>query len=306
MAKYILLSFLFLLLMKEAFGQCNCSNTSVFIPSIHWLGLADRSLTPQKNLRLGVLYRYTSSKQEYENDSPINSQVAFVNHFGVFFLSYGFDNYTSIEAEISYTYRNLDLFSFKSTSYGFSNLSIGARRNVFESDYSTVFINLGGGLKIPLMNLKNPETTPVVLQPTNGAFGAYILLFVQISHSKLMNLAFQSRFDYNFISKYSYQFGASILNSIIASSEVFTNCYLTLETRATFQSKDKDKGIEVQNSGNFIVKAIPQIVYRYSDFSISLAGDFPFYRFYNGRQIAEMPSLNLFFNWFINFNRGRL
>lgn len=293
--------------MDKTFGQCNCTNTSVFIPSVLWLGLADRSLTPKKNLRLGLLYRYTSSNEEYENDSPINSSVDFVNHLGDFFLSYGFDNYTSIEAEIGYSYRKLAQYSFlESSSYGFSNFSIGLRRNIFENDYSTFVINIGGGLKIPLMNLKNPEATPVVLQPSNGAFGAYILVFTQLSHSKLINLAFQSRYDYNFTSKFSYQFGSSFLNSVIASSEIFANCFLILETRATFQSQDKDTGIKVENSGSFIIKAISQIVYRFTDFSISLAGDFPFYRFYNGRQIAEMPSLNLFLNWLINFNRRRL
>lgn len=293
--------------MDKAFAQCNCANTSIFIPSIHWLGLTDHSLTPKKNLRLGLLYRYTSSNEEYEKDSPINASVDFVNHLGVFFLSYGFDNYTSLEAELGYSYRKLAQYSLlKSSSYGFSNFSIGLRRNIFENDYSTFIINLGGGLKIPLMSLKNPETTPVVLQPSNGSIGAYILVFTQLSHSKLINLAFQSRYDYNFISKFSYQFGASFLNSIIASSEIFANCFLVFETRATFQSQDKDTGIKVENSGSLIIKAIPQIVYRFSDFSLSFAGDFPFYRFYNGRQIAEMTSLNLYFNWFVNFNRRRL
>lgn len=308
MAKYILFSFFIFFLVDKTFGQCNCTNTSsIFIPSVHWLGLADRSLTPHKNLRLGLLYRYTYSNEEYEKDSPINSSVDFVNHLGDFFLSYGFDNYTSIEAEIGYSYRKLEQYSVsKSSSYGFSNFSFGIRRNIFESNYSTFIINIGGGLKIPLMNLKDPETTPVMLQPSNGAYGAYILAFTQLSHSKLINLAFQSRFDYNFTSKFSYQFGAIFLNSIIASSEIFTNCFLLFETRTTFQSQDKDAGIKVENSGSFIVKAIPQIVYRFTYFSISLAGDFPFYRFYNGHQIAEMPSLNLFFNCFVNFNRRRL
>lgn len=307
MTKYIIFPFVIFLLTGKAFGQCNCTNTSVFIPSVHWLGLADRSLTPMKNLRLGLLYRYTSSKEEYEKNSPINSSVEFVNHLGVLFLSYGFDHYTSLEAELGYSYRKLDQYSLlKSSSYGFSNFSIGIRRNLFENDNSTLIINIGGGLKIPLLSLKDPEAYPVMLQPSNGAFGAYILVFTQLSHSKLINLAFHSRYDYNFTSKFSYQFGANFLNSIIASSEIFANCFLIFEIRATFQSQDKDAGIKVENSGSFMVKAIPQIVYRFFDFSLALSGDFPFYRFYNGRQIGEMPSLNLFFNWFVNFNRRRL
>lgn len=307
MRKLIILCFFALFLLNKAFGQCNCTNTSQFVPSVHWLGTADRSLTPKKNLRFGFLYRFTSSNKEFEKDHPTISSINFTSHIAGFFISFGIDYFTSIEADIGYSYRKLEQFDIlKSISYGFSNFSIGVRRNIYESDNSSFVVNIGGGVKIPLIQLRNPDITPVVLQPSNGAFGTYFLLFGQSSQSKWFNLAFQSRLDYNFPSAFSYQFAPMFLNSIAASSEIIENLYLLLETRALVQFQDKDSGAKVENSGSFLVYAVPQIVYRFSDFSISILAELPFYRYYNGRQIAEMPSLSLFFNWVINFNRRRL
>lgn len=307
MKKIILLFFVFFITLQESYSQCNCTNTSFFVPSIHWLGSADRSLTPRKNLRLGIFYRYAFSSVEYENDKPRSGDVSYRNQIATFFISYGIDYFTSLESDIGYSFRELQQYGIlKSKSYGFSHFSVGVRRNIYENESSTKIFNIGGGVKIPLSKFKDPNTTSVVLQPSNGTFGTYLLVFGQFSYSKNFNFAFQSRFDYNLRSRYSYHFGSSLLNSLVASSEIIENLFLILETRCLVQLKDKANGEFVENSGSIIASAVLQLVYRISDFSLSISGEFPFYKKYNGLQIAEMPSLCLFFNWVINFNKGKL
>ncbi len=291
----------------ELFSQCECSNAPMFAPPIQWLGAADNGLIPKKRLRIAMFYRFSTGSSLFERNRQISSTVDYQSNFIQAIASYGLTHYTTLDFDVSYSYRILNQYGFKSSGMGFSNLGLGFRQNIFESELSDFVINVGFGTRLPLMKFKEIENYPIVIQPSTGAVGIFALLFSQISFQNLgINLALFSRADYNFENNQNYYFAPSIQTSLITSKELFPNLVFIAELKGDFHFRDYYHDTLYSNSGSSTLFFNPQVNYKFKNIGVSFFGEVPIYQYFTGQQIGNDFAFGIYFHWLLNFNRKRL
>lgn len=295
------------LVSAELFPQCGCSSAPTFVPSMQWLGIADNGLIPKKNLRIALFYRFAESSVLFEGKRQVRNAIDYKTDFAQAIASYGLTHYTTLDFDISYSYRMLNQYGFKLSGMGFSNLGIGFRQNIFESEFSDFVVNVGFGTRFPLMKFKEIENYPSAIQPSTGAVGVFALLFSQISFRSLgINVALFSRADYNFENNQNYYFAPSIQTSLIASKELFSNLVFVAELKSDFRFRDYYHDTLYPNSGSLTLFFNPQVNCKFKDVGVSLFAEIPIYQYFNGEQIGNGFAFGVYFHWLLNFNKKRL
>ena len=291
----------------QLYSQCGCSSGQQFSPPLHWLGTSETALSERKRLRIEVLYRFSSSNRLYNGDSYNSGLVDFKGHFLNLFGSYGLDAYTSFDFDISYSIRLLEQFGFRSKGFGFSNATVGLRRNIYETETSDFIFNFGLGFRFPLMDFKSIETYPIVIQPTDGSFGFYAMAFAQKSFRPAnLNLLLMTRFDYQFENSLNYFFGPNLFTSVVLSKRFSDKIFSILELRGQIHFKDKYNDTTFSNSGAKILELIPRFTFLADEFSISPFFEFPVYQFYTGEQIGKNFAIGINLNYIFNFARRKI
>lgn len=291
----------------ELFAQCGCSSAPIFVPPMQWLGTTDNGLIPKKNLRIALFYRFATSVSLFEGSNQIRDAVNYQNNFIQAVASYGLSYYTTLDFDISYSYRRLNQYGFEYKGFGPSSLGIALRRNIFESESSDFVINTGFGTRFPLMKFKEIESHPIAIQPSSGAVSIFALIFTQMSFRNLgANLAFFSRADYSFENNQHYRFAPSIQVSLIGSTELFQNFVFVTELKGDLRFHDHYHDTLYSNSGSSILFFNPQINYRFKDFGVSAFGEIPMYQYFSGQQIGNGFAFGVYFHWLLNFNKKRL
>lgn len=296
-----------LFVSAELFAQCGCSNAPMFVPPMQWLGPADNGLIPKKNLRLALFYRFATSSTLFEGSRQIRNAVDYQNSFIQAIASYGLSHYTTLDFDLSYSYRRLNQYGFESNGWGFSNLTLGLRQNIFESEFSDFTINIGFGTRFPLMKFKEIENYPIVIQPSTGSVGIFALFFSQLSLRNLgINIALFSRSDYNFENSQNYQFAPSVQASFIGSKELFQNFVFIAELKGDFRFRDRYNDTLYPNSGSSTLFFNSQINYKFKDIGVAFFGEIPIYQYFSGEQIGNGFAFGVYFHWLVNFNKKRL
>ncbi len=305
--RFFVFCLLALVVEFELFAQCGCSSAPIFIPSMQWLGAADNGLVPKKNLRIALFYRFAASNSLREGNTKIVGDVGYQNTVAQVIASYGLGHYTTLDFDISYAYRRLEQFGFESSGYGFSNLGVGIRQNVFESELSDFVVNFGFGGRMPLAKFKEIESYPIVIQPSTGALGIFAMLYSQKSFPALgLNLALLSKADYNFNNNKNYHFAPSVQVSLIGSKQIFENFSSLVELKGDVRFHDRYHDTLYSNSGSRAFFLVPQLNYKFEDIGLSLFGEIPIYQHFNGQQIGSGFAFGVYINWVINFNKRRL
>lgn len=291
----------------ELFSQCGCSSSQQFQTPLHWLGTSEQIVTERKKLRLDLIYKFGIGDNLYKGSERISSNLDYTYHFINFFGSYGISHYTSFDLGLNYNIRNLNQYGFTSNGYGFSNLSFGARQTIFESESSDLIINAGVGVHIPLMKFKPIEDYPLVVQPSNGSFGAYAFGMLQKSFPKpSLNVLLFTRFDYYFKNELNYHFAPTNTFSFFISHRLFESLLILFEIRNNVAFQDKYNDTTYTNSGANITFLVPRITYKLGNISISPFVEIPLFQYYKGEQIGNKISFGLNANYLINFSKRNL
>ncbi|MCX7909271.1 MAG: hypothetical protein N2560_07130 [Ignavibacteria bacterium] len=297
----------FLTILKiELFCQCGCSSAQQFLPPLHWIGKSEFTIAAKKRLFLDLIYKHSLSNKIYKGSKSISSIDFFYHSFDLF-ASYGFSNYSAIDLFINYNLRELNQFQFVSKSSGFSHLSLGGRHTFYESENSDFIINAGLGVRLPLTKFKPIDSIPIVVQPSNGAFGFYGFGLIQKSFPSLnLNLLFFNRFDYFFENNLDYQFGPTNSSSILISLRISESLSALLELRNIFSLQDKHIDTIFTNSGVNLLLVIPRATISFDNLSISPFCEIPIFQYYKGEQIASKIAFGFNLNYLLNFSKRKL
>jgi len=302
---FLKVSFLivFFLLNKKLYAQC-CS------PGSPVLGSAQLGIVRKNNLRLISFYRHGESEGYRLKDEKINYQKvqkAWYNYAGMN-LSYGILSNLSAEAETGYYLDksqrySLDTLQKTYRGFGWNNLTLSLKLNVFTNQEKGSEITLGAGAKVPFTQnyLKvNHEELPRDVFPSTYAYGmVFQSFFSKKIISKNLTFILIQRYEVNFADCKKYKQGNLLVNSFFVSWHP-NNTPLLLMLQIRDENREKDKVVGSDDcscchtdgsgalSGGNLLWIGPQAGYMFSKkWTITCFGEFPVYQFYNGIQLSS-------------------
>lgn len=291
----------------ETLSQCGCGSSPQFQSPLHYLGTSEQVISERKKLRLDFMYYLGLGDKVYKGSEKTSASVDYIFHFLNFFGSYGISHYTSLDFNFNYNIRELNQFGFVTKGFGFSHISFGTRHTFYESEKSDFIVNAGGGIHIPLMKFKSIEQYPIVIQPSNGSFGAYAFGMLQKSFPELsVNFLLFARLNYNFKNDLNYHFAPTISLSSFISYKVLESLIALLEIRNFLAFQDRYNDTTYTNSGSSILSIVPRLTYKLDIISFSPFVEIPLFQYYKGEQIGTKISFGLNINYLLNFAKRKL
>lgn len=301
MLKYILIIFLFSFL--ELSAQCGCPGNggSVDVIPLSELANADSTgISYSDNLFINLLNRNAYADTYINHDIPIGQ--GFIKNYQSNFLSFRLGYKTSprliFEAEVGYFLdKTMDRQIFdKSSSRGFSDLSLYSRYTFYKDIENGIDLSTGAGLKIPLT--RGNEYIPQNIQPSTGGY-AIVYNFVAKKSIQSINsaLVLAHKTDINFKNKYDYKYGNMFITSLFFLNNLFDSFVIGTEIRSQVQLRDYDykKNEQLNESGMYGIIVSPLVRYTVQDITFNAFFDFPAYQYYNGNngQLGNKNSFGL-------------
>lgn len=301
---YKLLFFLiaFIVLSKEITAQCGCSGGSPMGSSMPLSGTTDLGMIQKGFFRGFINYRYSYGDEYYLHDMKAPQGVVnyFESNMANLTMNYGLDNQFLIEAEFAYfieKYENYTLLE-QSTS-GPSNLNLGARYNLFYDRKENFEITLGGLLRVPFRNKAEYDELNIHLKPSSESFGLIFNSFIKKQFQDIdLYLFFVNRFEFNFNNRFKFRYGNTYYTSIFALKKITGGLNGILEIRNETRQKDRYNDEVICDSGGFLFLLSPQLSYTLGNLGISLAYDFPLYKYYYGTGKQQALKYNILLNIF--------
>ncbi|MCX7880743.1 MAG: hypothetical protein N2517_08785 [Ignavibacteria bacterium] len=288
-------------------AQCGCSGGQQIVTPFYWVGSGEQKLIERKRLIFDLLYKYHTTDKLYNKSEFKTGLVNFQNHNIHFFASYGISYFSAVDFNLGYSFRKLNQFGFSSKGYGPSNFSLGFRQNIYESEKSNILLNIGAGVRFPLMKFKPIETHPLVVQPSDGSIGLYANFLLQKTFIEIgLQCMLYSRFDYNFKNSLNYKFSSPIFGSLIVSKRLNPNFFLIAEIRGETRGRDYYNDTIYPNSGGYTLFFSPRINYFLGEFGLSPFLEFPIKQYFWGEQIGFNIMFGLNISYTINFARRKL
>ncbi len=311
--KYLIKLIFFVCLLMVAFvrnetvAQCGCASNTAMKSPMNLIGISESGIIAKKNLLVAALYRLNIANSTLSNDIKLQNKQSLEIHNFYVFASYGLDNFNSLEFNISYAYKLHEQYNVKTSGYGLSGFELGLKRHLYETELSDFNVNLGFGIKAPLMKAKDIDTFPLIIQPSNGAFGMYGVVYLQKSLANLKsNLFFVLRSDYNFRNNVDYFVAPAIQGSFFYSKNLFNEVNAVIGLVSEYKFKDKYLGQIYENSGGYYLKALSMANVLLGEFGLSLFAEIPLYEYLYGEQISNGISFGLMLSFSKNFNRRKL
>lgn len=288
------------------FAQCGCPGNSTEIGLISMEELYKLNEAKSKNMFVNLIFKNTYADTYFEKDKKIGKgPIKFISsNYTNLRLSFKPIDYLIIESDIGYFINRKQsetLFDNVFNSSGFSDITIYARYIALKSNVHNLEFSLGSGLKIPLGELS--EWTPQNIQPSTGAlailFNAFVKKYFQDINS---GVVLGTRYDINFEDKWNYRYGNSLITSIIYIYNSSPYFNFGMELRNAIRAKDYDKG-KITDSGMISFSGIPMIMYFYKNLTLTGFVEYPFYQYFNIRQIANKISVgvNLSYSGILDF-----
>lgn len=298
----ILAVIIYMLATIKLSAQCPCLGAAPVGGLLPASGSTNIGIIPKGNIRASISYLYSAGNKYYNGDSPADSGdiKEFSAHYLGLGFGYGIFEDFSLEADLGY-------FPDKTQEYvrpaiktyrdnGFSHLGINAKYNILNSRKSELEWTIGGGFRIPLKS--QDESLPQNVRVSTGAFSFQAQSFLHKSfvknryHLILFNLAV-----FNARNSYYYRYGSNYINSIFGFANLTDDLSAVLELRSDIRMKDENEGKVLEDSGwnNFIIS--PKINYSFDKMTVTIAYDWPAYRYYNGRQLVSKFSVGANINW---------
>lgn len=287
---------------QKVFAQCGCSAGSPMGISMPLSGTIDVGMVQANYLRGFLNFRHIYGNEYYRHDMPSPKGTVDYYHTRLanLTLNYGLNNQFLIETELAYfiqKYENHTLL--EQSTNGFSNINLGGKANLFFDRKENFELTLGGALRIPFRNNSEFEELPMHLRPSSESFGLIFNSFIRKQIQSLdLHLFLINRIEFNFNNRYKFRYGNTYYNSFFALKKIAGQLNGILEIRNEIRQKDREQDEVISDSGGFLFILSPQLSYTFGNFGLSLAFDYPFYKYYygNDKQLAIKYSilLNLF------------
>jgi hypothetical protein len=282
-----LLLLIFFLSWQWAFSQCCAPGNPV--SGSEYIGTL-----PKKTLRTISFYRHSFSDTYYEGSEVSEYQGT---HSGYDFIgeviSYGLIKKLTVEAEIGYyidKYQDSEVLD-RFTTHGFTNGILSAKYAVLKTK-KDMELTLGAGAKFPITRkiFKDEYGVPYPqeIQPSTGAFGFVgQMFFFKGFNAKKWRLVMHARYELNGYNSEDYRFGDALFTSVFLGWGFAKNWAATIQLRNEYRWEDWQGDTRYLVTGGEILYASPQISYTFKPrLTLSLMGDIPVYRKYNGVQLG--------------------
>ena len=292
------------LCVKHAPAQC--------LTSVNPVGGSNNLLVLEKqSLRIIAFYRYNYGNQYFEGDkhSDFNLIKSANYNYAGSIIGYGLANKVTIETELGYFLNKTQYYnlvpSYSLRGSGFSNAILSVKYGLLKNDSKRFFISSSLGAKIPFSAKpvsRDGVELPVEVQPTVGAFGAVVQLFM-VKEKPVTGTRYfvTSRMELNARNNQDYKLGTSIFTSFFLSKHLMFSWLkgdwtTILQVRNEIRNRDKTINGWKESSGSTIFYLSPQLNYFIKEkWNVSLMLDLPVYQHFNGIQLATKYGLSLNF-----------
>jgi hypothetical protein len=292
-------SLLFLLVSlfssELSFSQC-CSTGSPVGASVY-VGVLDKN-----SLRLITYYRHNYSDTYYEGKSKTTDNTALKSsnyNFSGIALGYGITKRLTLETDLGYFFNKKQVFQhidYAEKGYGLSTGGVTFKYGALVKPARQFELTVGAGFRYPLSS--DPQVVDGVqlsrdVQPSTNAFAVSGMLFLNKGFPTLkMRLFSLNRFDHNYDDKLNYKYGDMLINSLFVSKLIVKYCTAILQLRSEYRWKDTDNSEIRPNTGNYLIILSPQLNYAIAGkWNLSLLGDIPIFKNYNGKQLTPAYSV---------------
>jgi hypothetical protein len=292
--KSILASIVLLVFYNSADAQC-CS------PGNPVSGSEYVGTVPKKTLRTITFYRHSFSDTYYEGSEVSDYQGTKSGYdFIGEQISYGVIKRMSVDAELGYYLTKFQdsevLDEFR--TYGFSNATLSVKYAVLKTK-KDMELTLGVGAKVPVSRKifrdEYGVPYPQELQPSTGAFGfAGQFFFFKGFKEKKWRLVAQGRYEVNGYNSEDYRFGDAIFASVFVGWNFAKKWSATVQFRNEYRWEDWQGDTRYLVTGGDILFGSPQLSYTFKHkLTLSVLGDIPLYRNYNGTQLGPKYAVGL-------------
>lgn len=300
---YLIFLFLsFFSIIQNADAQCGCSGGSPIGGSMPLSGTADLGMIKKNYIRGFINYRYSYGNEYYRHDMKAPQGVVnyFRSNLANLTINYGIDNQFLFEAECAYFLEKYENYTLDDISTsGPSNFNIGGRYNLFYDRKENFEVTIGGLLRIPFPNKQYYEELNIHLKPSSESFGIIFNSFIKKQIQEIdLYLFLINRFEFNLNNRFKFRYGNTYYNSFFALKKLVGNLSGILEVRNEIRQKDRFEDEVICDSGGFLFILSPQLSYTLGNVGISLAFDYPFYKYYYGTDKQPALKYNILINLF--------
>lgn len=287
MIRISLTGIVFLVFSSLAHAQC-CS------PGNPVSGSEYVGTIPQKTIRTITYYRHSFSDTYFEGSEISDYQGT---HSGYDFIgkviSYGLFKRLSAEVELGYyidKFQESDVLG-KFTTHGFTNSVVTLKYAVLKTKQD-MELTIGAGAKVPLSRKVFRDeygvSYPQEIQPSTGAYGMVgQLFFYKGFREQKWRLVVLNRYERNGYNEADYRFGDAIFSSVFLGWTFAKNLSATVQLRNEYRWEDWQSDTRYRVTGGEILYFSPQLSYTIMPrFTLSIMGDVPVYRNYNGVQMG--------------------
>lgn len=304
--------FFFLIFYSTSnYGQCCSAGNPVG-------GTTNLGILDSGTVRAISFYRHSTSEGYWDGASKSDFDFVSKANFNVAGLTliYGISDDMNLEAEFGYYFNKSQTYNvtpeFTNKGHGLSNAVISLKQNVVSKTKKSFEWTLGLGLKFPFSKkyqvVDNVEL-PRDVQPSTTSYGLVLQSFFHKPLPKKdIKLFLISRFESNTPDVKNFRYGNALINSFFITKQIKkSNWTAILQARHEFRSKDVrtviqteylglvTNGVVVDYSGGNLIFLSPQVNYTIAKkWNISLVGDIPLYRNYNGIQLGNKYSLAVY------------
>ncbi len=285
--------------------NCKSQCCSVGIPSG---GTTNLGILSEKTIRANVFYRFSKSDDYYTGDIKIPNGLVKNGEFK--FLGYnvglGLSNKFLLEFEGGYFFSKSQEYEIDIIkAYGFTNHLVSLKYNIINKFDNSIELTFGVGFKFPFTSepfAYRNVVVPYDLQPTTGAIGFAVHLFSSYDLNDDAKLFLIHRSEINNHNNANYTYGEVYLTSIFLSQLIIENLSGLIQLRNEIKTKDKLNDKLMPNSGSILLFICPQLNYNLDSFNITLIFDYPIYKYYNGKQLANNYSAAINLSYILPLN----
>ncbi len=244
----------------------------------------------QGMLRGMSFYQYAVSNTSYQGekiDTALHDTASY--QFIGFNLDYGLTNRINAYLDLGYFPVRKNPGT-KSSISGFSNGYIGSRFLLIPFRGKGLGLQTGLGLKFPLgmePTLRDTILVTSEMQTSTHAFGYTLDVTVQKAWMPLgIRAILYGRQEGNLRNSENYQYGNHVSTSGFLTYSKW-DWTLAQQFRLDWRGPDQKNTTEVSNSGSQVVWWESEMAYTFKpEFTLSLAGGVPVYRYYAGTQLG--------------------
>jgi hypothetical protein len=306
---FLILILLLSLLVRKSDAQCFASPGNPIAGSSN-LGVLDKGITRGIGFyQYSLLNKYMQGSSVIEYNLPSAISLANYNYTGIS-IGYGITGKITMELEAGYFVNKTQIYKNpnfpKERGYGFSNLILSGKYNIYRNWHKNIEFSIAAGAKIP--SRTKPLTIDGVplsidVQPSTGNFGAvFQSFFVKEFDKQSARVILINRFETNFTeSKNGYRFGDALSTSLFLSKHL-ANRWTELTKDITLIAQLRHEFVKPymlysvsqdHSSGHNSLYISPQINYNLNMvWNFSLIYDIPLYQYYNGTQLAHSKAIS--------------